>query len=76
MSDKDKIKYLQKREKKLIALVTDLAEALKIAGKYARDNPPPEIPTDKTYFSILAGGVLRDPDGIEYIDYWLNLSHK
>lgn len=48
-----------------------ITNALRIAAKYARENIPAEIPTDKDYLLILAGGAERDPEGKEYLEKWL-----
>lgn len=48
-----------------------IAKALRIAAKYARENIPAEVPTDKDYLMILAGGAERDPEGKEYLEKWL-----
>lgn len=48
-----------------------ITNALRIAAKYARENVPAEVPTDKDYLLILAGGAERDPEGKEYLEKWL-----
>lgn len=48
-----------------------ITNALRIAAKYARENIPAEVPTDKDYLLILAGGAERDPEGKEYLEKWL-----
>lgn len=48
-----------------------VCKALRIAGKYTRVNLPMEVPEDKEYLLILAGGGDRDPEGKEYIEKWL-----
>lgn len=48
-----------------------ITNALRIAAKYARENIPAEVPTDKDYLLILAGGAKRDPEGKEYLEKWL-----
>lgn len=48
-----------------------ITNALRIAAKYARENIPAEVPTDKDYLMILAGGAERDPEGKEYLEKWL-----
>lgn len=49
-----------------------ITNALRIAAKYARENIPAEVPTDKDYLLILAGGAERDPEGKEYLEKWLH----
>lgn len=46
-----------------------LLKALRIAGKYARDNPPTVLNPD--YMNCLIGGK-DDIDGFLYIDKWIN----
>lgn len=48
-----------------------VGNALHIAAKYARENVPAEVPTDKDYLLILVGGAERDPEGKEYLEKWL-----
>lgn len=48
-----------------------ITNALRIAAKYARENVPAEVPTDKDYLLILVGGAERDPEGKEYLEKWL-----
>lgn len=48
-----------------------ITNALRIAAKYARENVPAEVPTDKDYLLILAGGAERDPEGKECLEKWL-----
>ena len=48
-----------------------ITNALRIAAKYARENVPAKVPTDKDYLLILAGGAERDPEGKEYLEKWL-----
>lgn len=56
---------------------TDLLfEALLIAGKYAREYLPTEIPKDMNYVGIYAQGSIRDPQGLEFVDYWMRVAQK
>lgn len=48
-----------------------VANALRIAAKYARENIPAEVTSDMEYLAILAGGAERDPEGKEYLEKWL-----
>ena len=48
-----------------------VANALRIAAKYARENIPAEVPIDMEYLAILASGAERDPEGKEYLEKWL-----
>lgn len=48
-----------------------VANALRIAAKYARENIPAEVPTNMEYLAILAGGAERDSEGKEYLEKWL-----
>ena len=48
-----------------------LQEALRIAGQYSRDNLPGFMPSDTEYMRIYIGGAERDPEGKEFIAYWL-----
>lgn len=52
--------------------------ALKGMGKLLRDNPPPidcGIPTGD-YMNIIINGNNRDPDGIDFVNYFLNKAEK
>lgn len=51
-----------------------LYNALFKAGKYARRYLPAEMPDDFNYASIYAGGDYRDPEGMEFINYWIDLA--
>ena len=56
-----------------------LCKALQIAATYARENLPAMFPDGedaKDYVSIYAGGVLRDPQGYEFISFWLQKAEK
>lgn len=48
-----------------------LQEALRIAGQYSRDNLPGFMPSNTDYMRIYIGGAERDPEGKEFIAYWL-----
>ena len=48
-----------------------VTNALRVAAKYARENIPAEVPADREYLTILAGGAERDPEGKEYLEKWL-----
>lgn len=65
-----------KEYKKLHHVYRVVSEALRIAGKYARENLPAEVPTDPDYLAILANGQERDPDGHEYVAKWLAMAEK
>lgn len=53
-----------------------LRKALRLAGKYCRDNIPATFPNDPRFSSIIAGGNIRDPEGTEYIALFLQDSLK
>ena len=55
---------------------TLLLKALEIAGQYARDNLPAEMPNGEdamAYLGIIADGNNRDPKGKEFAGFW---AHK
>lgn len=49
-----------------------LLKALKIAGKYARQNPPGAFPEEdfSDFVSVLCGGA-NDPEGQKFTTWWL-----
>ena len=51
-----------------------LFEALLIASKYARQHPPDSLPNDTNYIAIYADGDNRDPEGFDFLDYWMRLA--
>lgn len=74
MKDVEKyIEYLEQNNRVLI-------NALLIAGKYARDNLPAELPYNdencQDYLSIIVNGTNRDPEGKEFANLWLNIAEQ
>ena len=67
------IEYLERKNRVLI-------NALLIAGKYARDNLPAELPYNdenfQDYLSIIVNGANRDPEGKEFANLWLSLAQQ
>ncbi len=55
-----------------------LYDALKLAGKWIRNNPPADFPEEDSdiHFRIIAGGIIRDPDGKEYVNYFIDKAIK
>jgi hypothetical protein len=57
-----------------------LINALLIAGKYARDNLPAELPYNdenfQDYLSIIVNGANRDPEGKEFAALWLQMAKE
>ena len=52
--------------------------ALMDMGKFLRENPPPlecNIPFE-IYIKILTGGFDRDPNGLEFVSYFLNKAEE
>lgn len=62
--------------KKIVKKYCVVSQALRIAGRYARENIPAEIPSDMEYLTILANGAARDPNGIEYVEKWLAMAEQ
>lgn len=50
--------------------------ALEIVGKMLRQNPMGDLYPMKILAEVMPGGIKRDPDGEEYISYFLNESAK
>ena len=73
---KDDEKYIEYLEQKNRVLVN----ALLIAGKYARNNLPAELPYNdenfQDYLSIIVSGNNRDPEGKEFASLWLDLAQQ
>lgn len=54
-------------------------DALRMACKFMRDNPPGDLDMYREYpglMACLAGGGKRDPEGKEYVNYFLNQAMK
>lgn len=51
-----------------------LHKAFEYAGTYARNNLPVELP--EGYLGVIAGGNLRDPEGKEFMTFWLLQAEK
>ena len=69
-------KYIEYLEQKNRVLVN----ALLIAGKYARNNLPAELPYNdenfQDYLSIIVNGINRDPEGKEFANLWFGLAKQ
>lgn len=54
-----------------------LYKALKKCCQYMRENPPGDLDNllkQDGMINILAGGGQRDPEGTEWVQYWLDLA--
>lgn len=49
-----------------------MKRALAKMGKFIRENPPGELPDDIEMISLFAGGLDRDPNGYEFLNYFLS----
>lgn len=65
------VEDLEKAYAEMSVKYKTLQEALRIAGQYSRDNLPGFIPDNADYLRIYTGGADRDPEGKEFIAYWL-----
>lgn len=56
-----------------------LFTALQKMAEWIRNNPPGDLDQylkEPALFSILAGGKERDPEGAEYVSYFINEARK
>ena len=65
------VENLEKAYAEMSVKYKTLQEALRIAGQYSRDNLPGFMPSNTDYMRIYIGGAERDPEGKEFIAYWL-----
>ena len=65
------VEDLEKAYAEMSVKYKTLQEALRIAGQYSRDNLPGFMPSNTDYMRIYIGGAERDPEGKEFIAYWL-----
>lgn len=72
------VKQLKAENEALHQTINTLQKALFIAGQYARDWLPPEVPKEhyEDYLRIMTGGSYRDPKGAEFIEFWLKLAQS
>lgn len=72
------IKQLKAENEALSQTIDTFQKALLIAGQYARDWLPPEIPKEhySDYLNIMTGGSARDPQGREFVEFWLKLAQS
>ena len=72
------VKQLKAENDALHQTIDTLQKALFIAGQYARDWLPPEVPKEhyEDYLRIMTGGSYRDPKGVEFIEFWLKLAQS
>lgn len=72
------IDKLNEEIKDLLNRIDTFQKALFIAGQYARDWLPAEVPKEHydDYLKIICGGNERDPEGREFVAYWLSLANK
>lgn len=70
------IKQLKAENEALHQTIDTLQKALFIAGQYARDWLPSEVPKEhyEDYLRIMTGGSYRDPKGSEFVEFWLKLA--
>lgn len=70
------IKQLKAENEALHQTIDTLQKALFIAGQYARDWLPSEVPKEhyEDYLRIMTGGFYRDPKGSEFVEFWLKLA--
>lgn len=53
-----------------------MKRALAKMGKFIRENPPGELPDDIKMISLFIGGEERDPEGYEFLNYFLSEAKK
>lgn len=72
------VKQLKAENEALHQTINTLQKALFIAGQYARDWLPAEVPKEhyEDYLRIMTGGSFRDPEGAEFIEFWLKLAQS
>ena len=72
------VKQLKAENDALHQTIDTLQKALFIAGRYARDWLPAEVPKEhyEDYLRIMTGGAFRDPKGAEFIEFWLKLAQS
>lgn len=72
------IKQLKAENEALHQTIDTLQKALFIAGQYARDWLPSEVPKEhyEDYLRIMTCGSYRDPKGSEFIEFWLKLAQN
>ena len=70
------VKQLKAENEALHQTIDTLQKALFIAGQYARDWLPAEVPKEhyEDYLRIMTGGSYRDPKGVEFVEFWLKLA--
>lgn len=72
------IKQLKAENEALHQTIDTLQKALFIAGQYARDWLPSEVPKEhyEDYLRIMTSGSYRDPKGTEFVEFWLKLAQS
>jgi hypothetical protein len=58
------------KDEEMIELSELLYSALKIAGKYAREYLPAEMPNDVEYIRAMIDGS-KDPEGDNFVSVWI-----
>ena len=72
------VKQLKAENEALHQTIDTLQKALFIAGQYARDWLPSEVPKEhyEDYLRIMTSGSSRDPKGTEFVEFWLKLAQS